>query len=213
MRLYDYSASGNCYKVRLLLALLERDYERVPIDIFAGDTLTPEFGRLSPARETPVLELDDGRTLVQSNAILWYLGEGTEYLRGDAFDRARVAQWLHFEQEWIMRGVASARFYTLTGRSPEQVPARRTLGEQGLELLAAQVAEGDFLLGARPTIADIANFAYAGVAHDAGIDLGRWPSIGRWLERVRALPGFVDDYVRYPDNARPGQGRSVYDAS
>jgi len=78
MRLYDYPASGNCYKARLLLALLRQPYERVPVDIFAGDTLTPEFGRLNPARETPILELDDGEVIVQSNAVLWYLGEGSE---------------------------------------------------------------------------------------------------------------------------------------
>jgi glutathione S-transferase len=89
MRLYDYAASGNCFKVRLLLALLGREYERVPVDIFAGDTLTDAFGALNPLRETPVLELDDGRVLTQSNAILWFLAEGTPFLPGDAFARGR----------------------------------------------------------------------------------------------------------------------------
>jgi glutathione S-transferase len=96
MRLYDYAASANCYKPRLLLAMLDREYERVPIDIFAGDTLTAEYAKLNPARETPVLELDDGTILTQSNAILWFLAEGTPFLPDNAVERAQVAQWLHF---------------------------------------------------------------------------------------------------------------------
>src|SRR3954451_18420694 len=104
MRLYDYAASANCYKARLLLALLDRGYERVPVDIFAGDTLTPEFAALNPARETPVLELDSGEIVTQSNAILWFLAEGTPFLPDDPLYRARVVQWLSFEQEWVMGG-------------------------------------------------------------------------------------------------------------
>ena len=96
MRLYDYAASGNCYKVRLLLALLGREYERVAVDIFAGDTLTPEYARLNAARETPVLELDDGTIVTQSNAILWYLADGTEYLPSGILAQALVVQWLSF---------------------------------------------------------------------------------------------------------------------
>jgi len=118
VRLYDYSASGNCFKARLLLALLGRDYERVPIDIFAGDTLTDEFAALNPARETPVLELDDGNVLTQSNAILWFLAEGTAFLPVEALERGQVVQWLHFEQERVMSGIGGARFRILTGRNP-----------------------------------------------------------------------------------------------
>src|SRR5262249_11312245 len=110
MRLHDYDASGNCFKVRLLLALLGREYERVPVDIFAGDTLTPELARLNPVRETPVLELDDGRVLTQSNAILWYLAEGTPFLPAGPFERGEVVQWLSFEQERVMNGLGGARF-------------------------------------------------------------------------------------------------------
>ena len=93
MRLYDYDASGNCFKVRLLLALLGREYERLPVDIFAGDTLTDEYARVNPLRETPVLETDDGELIAQSNAILFYLAEGTEYLPDDRVARAQVLQW------------------------------------------------------------------------------------------------------------------------
>src|SRR3954453_12930056 len=105
MRLYDYDASGNCFRVRLLLALLDQPYERVAIDIFAGDTLTDEFARLNPLRETPVLELDDGRILTQSNAILWHLGVGTPWLPDDAYEQGRVLVWLFFEQEQVMGGI------------------------------------------------------------------------------------------------------------
>src|SRR4051794_40217477 len=116
MRLYDYAASGNCFKVRLLPALLARGYERVPVDIFAGDTLTDAYGALNPLRETPVLELDDGRTLTQSNAILWFLAEGTDFLPADAFARGQVAMWLSFEQERVMGGIGGALVPFLSGQ-------------------------------------------------------------------------------------------------
>ena len=211
MRVYDYSASGNCYKVRLLLALLGRPYERVPVDIFAGDTLTDEYGQLNPARETPVLELDSGEVIVQSNAVLWYLGEGTGYLPRKALDRARVVQWLHFEQEWIVRGIGAARFFVLTGRNVELIESRRAHGERGLSLLEAHLTEHDFLVGDSPSIADISLFAYTHVGSDAEIDLTPMSAVRGWIERIAALPGFIDDYARYPDNARPGRGRSIYD--
>jgi glutathione S-transferase len=211
LRLYDYDASGNCYKVRLLLALLGVEYERVPIDIFAGDTLTAEYARLNPSRETPVLELHDGRTLAQSNAILWYLAEGTPYLPDEPFERAQVAQWLFFEQERVMSGIGSARFRLLTGRQPELVAARFALGEDALRSLDAHLADRDHLVGERCSIADISCFAYTHVAPDAGYDLAAFPAVARWLERVRAEPGFVDDLVPYPENAHRGRSRSIYD--
>jgi glutathione S-transferase len=211
MRLYDYPASGNCYKVRLLLALLHLPCERVLVDIFAGETLGDAYARLNPTRETPVLELDDGQVVVQSGAILWYLAEGTPFLPGDRLGRARVAQWLHFEQEWVMRGIGAARFWALTGRNPNGVGGRAAHGREALDMLDAHLAARGFLVGDAPSIADVSVFAYAHVAPDAGIDLAGWPAVRRWIARVEALPGFVDDYVRYPDNARPGVGRSIYD--
>jgi glutathione S-transferase len=210
VRLYDYSASGNCYKARLLLALLDRPYERVPVDIFAGETLTAEFAQLNPARETPVLQLDDGAVIVQSNAILWYLGDGTAYLPGDALGRAQVTQWLHFEQEWIMRGVGATRFWLLTGRNRKLVDARRDDGRRALDMLDARLARRDFVVGDAPSIADVSLFAYTHVAPDAGLDLAAWPAVERWIARIEGVPRFMDDYVPYPDNARPGRGRSIY---
>ena len=211
MRLYDYPASGNCYKARLLLALLDRPYERVPTDIFAGDTLSEEFGRLNPARMTPVLELDSGELIVQSNAILWYLAEGSEYLPADALGRAQTVQWLHFEQERIAAGIGAARFYALTDRNPRRIEARVAHGRGGLDALEAHLADRQFVVGDAPSIADLSLFAYTHVAPDAGIELDPWPAVRGWIERIEALPGFVDDYVPYPDNARPGRSRSIYD--
>jgi glutathione S-transferase len=211
MRLYDYDASGNCFKVRLLLALLGLGYERVPVDIFAGDTLTPEFGRVSPLRETPVLELDNGDILTQSNAILWYLGEGSRYLPQTAFERGEVVQWLSFEQERVMSGIGSARFRILTGRDAEVVPARLALGRTALETLEGRLEGRRFLVGDRCSIADVSNYAYTHVAPDAGYDLDLYPAVSRWLELVEAEPGFVNDLVPYPENARPGNSKSIYD--
>ncbi len=212
MRLYDYAASGNCLKVRLLLGLLGRDYERVPVDIFAGDTLTDAYGELNPLRETPVLELDSGERLAQSSAILWFLAEGTPYLPDSALDRARVVQWLSFEQERVMGGLGNPRFRLLTGRAAPgdtRIEARLATGRDALGVLDEHLQ--DWVVGATPTIADLALFPYISVAGDAGLDLGDWPAVCAWLDRVRALPGFTDDFVTYPANARPGAGRSIYD--
>jgi glutathione S-transferase len=211
MRLYDYAPSGNCFKARLLLALLDRPYERVPVDIFGGDTLTPEFGRLNPLRETPVLELDDGSVVTQSNAILWYLAEGTPFLPAGPLGRAQVVQWLFFEQERVMLGIGGARFRLITGRHPDVVPARLALAESALGTLEAHLEGRDWLVGDGPSIADVSAFAYAHVAPDAGYDLGAYPAVASWLDRVRALPGYVNDLEPYPDNARPGNSDSIYD--
>lgn len=209
VRLYDYSASGNCYKARLLLALLERPYERVPVDIFAGETLTPEFGALNPARETPVLELDDGQVIVESNAILWYLAEGSAFLPADPLSRARVVQWLTFEQELIMGGAGAARFLLITERFPEIAQERLGRGRRGLKLLAAHLEDRAFVVDEVPTIADFSLFAYTHVAPDAGLELT--PPLERWIARIEGLPGFMNDLVPYPENARAGASRSIYD--
>jgi glutathione S-transferase len=211
MRLYDYAASGNCYKVRLLLTLLDRHFERVPIDIFAGDTLTDQYGAVNPLHETPVLELDSGHRIAQSNAICWYLGEGTKFLPETPLARAEIVQWLFFEQEYVMSGIGSARFRMLTGRDPAGLPGRLETAAKALDVLEAHLAGRDFVVGANPTIADTAIFAYTHVAPGAGIDLGRFPAVSAWLARIECLPRFIDDLVPYPDNARPGQGRSIYD--
>jgi glutathione S-transferase len=211
MRLYDYEASGNCLKVRLLLGLLGRPYERVPIDIFGGDTLTGAYGRLNPVRETPVLELDTGEVITQSGAILWYLAEGTPYLPAAPLDRARVVQWLAFEQERVMSALGGARFRLLTGRDDPALEGRLATGRAALDVLDAHLAATPFMVAGAPSIADLALYPYISRAADAGVDPAGWPAVAAWLDRLRALPGFLDDLVPYPDNARRGASRSIYD--
>ena len=215
MRLYDYTASANCYKARLLLAQLGRPYDRVPIDIFAGDTLTDDFAAKNPVRSTPVLETDNGRYLQESNAILWYLADGTEFLPDDAFDRAHVLKWLIVEQTDVMPGIGGLRFRLLTGRwsadQPEAV-ARRKLGLDALRMLEARLEEHAFFVGDGYTIADIALYAYTHTAPDAGFDLSEFPAVAAWLRRVEQQPGFMNDLAPYPENARPGASASIYDA-
>jgi glutathione S-transferase len=206
MRLYDYAASGNCFKARLLLGMLGIEYERVPVDIFGGDTLTCEYAMINPLRETPVLELDGGERIAQSNAILWYLAEGTRFLPATRLERAQVAQWLSFEQERVMGGLGGPRFRLLTGRATrEELEPRLATGRDALEVLDAHLTARDWLAGDTPTIADLALFAYVSVSP---VEVPG--AVAAWLDRVRALPGFADDFVPYPENARPGAGASIY---
>lgn len=213
LRLYDYAASGNCFKVRLLLAHLGREYERVPIDIFDGDTLTPEFEKLNPHRSTPVLELADGRVVIESNALLWYLASETPFLPSDAFGQAEVCRWLIYEQTDVMPMIGGLRFRLLTGRfEPESEAAelRRRGAHEALAIIDGHLRSRPFLAAERYTIADIAVYAYAHVAHEAGLDTSAYPAFGEWLERVDAQPGFVNDLEPYPPNASVLAGRSTY---
>jgi glutathione S-transferase len=214
MRLFDYPASGNCYKVRLALAQLEIPYERVPVDIFGGDTLTEEFGRLNPARTTPVLVRDGVEPLPESNAILLHVAEGSDLLPEDPAQRAQVYRWLFFEQTDVIPAIAGLRFRLLTGRlrrDDEEALARRAAGEELLRLLDAHLSGRDWMVASGYSVADIALYGYLHVAHEAGYELP--PAVSAWLERVEATPRFVDDLEPYPPNARPGAGRSTYDAA
>jgi glutathione S-transferase len=214
MRLYDYSPSANCYKVRLLLANLGRRYERVPTDIFAGDTLTDDFGEKNPARTTPVLETDDRQFLPESAAILMYLADGTRFLPDDAFLRANVVRWLVYEQTEVVPPIGGLRFRLQTGRlRPEDADAvsRRQASAAVLDALEATFTTHDYLAGSNYSVADIALFGYVHVADEAGYALDRYPALGAWLERVRAQPGYMNDLEPYPANAAAGAGTSVYD--
>jgi glutathione S-transferase len=213
MRLYDYTGSSNCYKVRLLLAHLGVDYERVPVDIFAGETLTDEYAGINPARTVPVLELDDGRRLPESNAILAYLAEGTPFLPDDRFERAEVLRWLLYEQADVIPTIAGLRFRLLTGRlSPSDAEAvRRAEGSADvLRVLDTQLADRTFLVGERYTIADIAVYGYTHRAHEAQLDLEPYPNVRAWLARVEQQPGYMEDVEPYGANAAPGAGSSIY---
>lgn len=213
LRLYDYSASANCYKVRLLLAQLGREYERVPVDIFDGDTLTDRYERLNPHRSTPVLELPDGRVLIESNAILWYLGADTPFLPTDPLEQAEVCRWLIYEQTDVMPMIGGLRFRLVTGRfapESEAAEARRTGAHEALRIIDRHLAERRFLAADSYTIADIAVYAYGHVAEEAGIGTSDYPSFEAWRDRVSEQPGFIDDLASYPPNASALAGRSIY---
>ena len=214
LRLYDYAASANCYKARLALAQLAVDYERVPVDIFAGETTTEAYRAKNPAGRTPVLELDSGRTIAESNAILLYLGEGTPLVPDELDERARVWQWLFFEQNLFEPNVGTARFWRLTGRDalrPEVFAARLESAAAAVAALDAGLRGRDFLLGERYTVADVSLYAYAHVAHEADLDTAGYADLRAWLARVEATPGFVNDLEPYPENARADAGgRSVH---
>ena len=209
LRLYDYAASANCYKARLLLAQLGTAYERVPVDIFAGDTAAAEYRAKNPAGRTPVLELDTGETIAESNAILLYLGEGTPFVPDDLIERARVWQWLFFEQNLFEPNVGTARFWRLTGRDaarPEVFAARVESAQAAVGVLDAGLRDREFLLGERYTVADVSLYGYAHVAHEAGVELDRFPAVRAWLARVEGTTGFVNDLEPYPPNAMAGAG-------
>jgi glutathione S-transferase len=213
LKLYDYAASANCYKVRLLLAQLGLDYERVQVDIFAGDTLTDEYAAKNPLRTTPVLETEDGY-LPESNAILLYLAEGTSLLPGTAFERAQVLRWLIYEQTDVIPTMGGLRFRLLTGRlaaEDEDAVRRRHGGEEVLELLEEHLATREFFVGGKYTVADVGLFGYVHVAAEAGLDLTRHEHVCAWLGRVAGQRDYINDLEPYPPNAARGVGRSLYD--
>ncbi|MGH2995998.1 MAG: glutathione S-transferase family protein [Gaiellaceae bacterium] len=209
LRLYDYAASANCYKARLLLAQLGREYERVPLDIFSGETTGEKHRARNPAGRTPVLELDSGETVAESNAVLLYLAEGTGLMPAELLGRAHVWQWLFFEQNFLEPNVGTARFWRLTGRDaerPELFATRVEAGTAALEALERHLREREFLVGERYTVADLSLYAYTHVAHEAGIDVAPFTGIARWLERVAVQPGYMNDLEPYPPNAMAGAG-------
>ena len=213
MRLHDYRSSGNCYKVRLLLAQLGRDYERVDVDIFNGGTLTDEFGALNPTRTSPVLELDDGEPLIESNAILTYLADGTDLLPDDPVERAHAMRWLFYEQAEIVPSIGSLRVRLAAAVLPPDHPAAQRMRQAAarcLDVLEGHLGERAFLVGEGYTIADLCVYAYVHVAGDATLDLADDPAVSAWIARVEATPGFVDDLQPIPPDTRFGAGRSIY---
>jgi glutathione S-transferase len=199
--------------VRILLRQLEIPCERIAVDIFDGDTLTDEYARLHPQRATPVLQTDEGRVLIESNAILWYLAAGTPLLPADPAGQAEVCRWLIYEQTDVMPGIGGLRFRLITGRvapDSEAAAERRRIGVGVLRLLDSHLQGRSFLVGDAYSIADVAVFAYAHLAEETGYAVGEHPSFTGWLERVAAQPGFVNDLVPYPPNASVQAGRSVY---
>ncbi len=194
LKLYDFLESGNGYKVRLLLHQLGLPFERIELDILQGATRTPEFLAKNPNGRIPLLELEDGSCLAESNAIQWYLAEDTPFLPDDRLERVRVLQWMFFEQYSHEPYIAVLRFWHHAGQLEEkrdQIAEKHARGEQALDVMERHLAERDFFVADRYTIADIALYAYTHVADEGGFDLGPYAALRAWLERVRAQPGHV----------------------
>jgi len=195
MLLYDSPVSGNCYKVRLLLAHLGIPYERRTVDVVDRSNRRELLGALNPALRVPTLVLDDGRSLGESGAILWYFGEGTRFVPDDSYERAQVLQWMFFEQYDHEPAIAVARFWLRYSGRPELFVDRReertAAGYRALDVMERHLADRSWFVGGVITLADIALYGYTHVADEGGFDLGRYPSISGWLERVAAQPGHV----------------------
>ena len=193
MLLYDSAVSGNCYKVRLLLAKLGIPFERRDLSVFDRSDRPDVLGGLNPALRVPTLVLDDGRSLAESNAILWYFGDGTDYVPTDRYERAEVMQWQFFEQYDHEPNIAVARFWALADITPSaaDAEARRTGGEKALAAMERHLAEHEYLVGERLSIADIALYAYTHVAPEGGFSLSPYPAVREWLARVSSQPGHI----------------------
>ncbi len=194
MRIHGDEQSGNCYKVRLLADLLDLPYEWVPVNILEGETRRPEFLARNPVGQIPLLELDDGRHLSESNAILHYLAADTPYWPDDRFTRAKVLQWQFFEQYSHEPYIAVARFIQhylgLPEDRREEYASKQAGGYRALDVMEGHLADHDWFAGERCSVADISLFAYTHVAHQGGFDLSGYPAIRDWIGRVQALPGF-----------------------
>jgi glutathione S-transferase len=202
LTIHGMAASGNCYKLQLLLAQLGRDYRWVEVDSTRGQTRTPQFLALNPNGKVPLLVLDDGRTLAESNAILCYLADGTPLLPADAWQRAQALQWLFFEQYSHEPYVAVARFIArwLPDDHPRraELPGLREKGHQALAVMDQHLRDHDFLVDAGYSVADIALYAYTHESHVGGIALDDHPHVRAWLRRVESQPGFVPQSYSTP---------------
>ncbi len=195
MLLYNSAVSGNCYKVRLLAAHLGVPLDLHELSVVDRSNRAEVIGDLNPAGRVPTLVLDDGRPLAESNAILWYLGDGTEYVPDVRYERAQILQWQFFEQYQHEPSIAVARFLLAYSGEPEkhaeQIAKETTSGYLVLGIMERHLAERAFFVGGRYTIADVSLFAYTHVAHEGGFDLGPYPAIRAWLDRVAGQPGHV----------------------
>lgn len=192
MKLYDMELSGNCYKVRLLLSLLDVDYEQVAVDLLNGEQKSAEYLAISPKGQVPAL--DDGGTVINdSQAILVYLAQklkAEQYWPADAATQAQISYWLFTTANEIAHGPCAARLVKLFGADIDYDSAKAR-AYAVFDLMEAHLAEREFLVGSRATLADIAAFPYIALSGDGGLSLADYPNIGRWLARIKALPNFV----------------------
>ena len=195
MLLYDSPVSGNCYKVRLLLAHLGIPYERRTVDVVDRSNRRELLGKLNPGLRVPTLVLDDGRSLGESGAILWYFGEGTRFVPEERYLRAQVLQWMFFEQYDLEPAIAVVRFWVAYSGRPEvfesERPAKMKAGERVLRTLDEHLDGREYAVGDALTLADIALYGYTHVAEEGGFSLDPYPGVRGWLARVASEPGHV----------------------
>lgn len=195
IRVYGDSRSGNCYKIQLLCAEMETKYDWQEIDIMTGESRTPEFLAKNPNGKIPLLELPDGRYLAESNAILYFLADGSEFFGGDAFARAEIMQWMFFEQYSHEPYIATSRFIIKYLGSPADrqpdLAQKKAGGVKALGIMEQQLQKHDYICGKRFNISDIALFAYTHVAHEGGFQLDDYPAIRSWIERIRNRKNFI----------------------
>ena len=193
--LYENPVSGNCHKVRLILDLLGIEHERRRLSVVDHSDRVAVLGGLSPTLNVPTVVLEDGRPLAESNAILWYFAESTEYLPDDPYQRARVLEWMFFEQYKHEPGIAVVRYWDSIATADQPRPAnldeRRADGRLALKAMERHLRDRDYFVGDTFTIADIALYAYTHVAPEGGFDLDPLPAVRAWIERVEAQPGVV----------------------
>ncbi|RDV24806.1 glutathione S-transferase family protein [Alteromonas aestuariivivens] len=195
MQIYGDKRSGNCYKIQLLLALLGKSCEWIDIDLLAGDSRTPAFLNKNPNGKIPLLELDDGRTLAESNAILNYIGSGSSLIPSSAFDQAQMLQWQFFEQYSHEPYIAVARYINLYLGLPDErkseYESKQDGGHKALSVMEQRLASSLYLVGNQLSLADISLFAYTHVAHQGGFDLIGYPAIRNWISLIKDHKGFV----------------------
>ncbi|MEL6686599.1 MAG: glutathione S-transferase family protein [Pseudomonadota bacterium] len=193
MRLYDYLPSGNSYKVRWVMSHLGLSYTHVDVDIHKGDTQSKEFLALNPAGQIPLLVLDDGRPLAESNAIIRYLVEGSKLIPDDSYDYAKMLQWQFWEQYRHEPAIAVARYicnYDPKGRANE-LANLMPKGHAALSVMESHLAQRDWFVGERCSLADVSLYAYTHVAGEGGFDLSQYPAVQAWLSRFAAQPGHI----------------------
>lgn len=195
LTVYGDSRSGNCYKIQMLCAELDIDYKWREVDILAGETHTPEFLAMNANGRIPLLALPDGRYLSESNAILYYLADGSEFLAGDSYARADIMRWMFFEQYSHEPNIATSRFIIQYLGNPAEKQAsleeKKSGGERALAVMEQQLEKNPFLTGEQFSIADIALFAYTHVADEGGFSLEAYPAIRAWIARIEARPAFI----------------------
>jgi len=195
LKIYGDSRSGNCYKIQLLCAELDIHYDWQEVDILAGETRTPEFLAMNANGRIPLLSLPDGRYLPESNAILFYLADGSRFFAGDAYSRANILQWMFFEQYSHEPNIATSRFIIRYLGNPPQRRAsleeKRAGGQQALAIMERQLLRHPFISGDEYNIADIALFAYTHVAEEGGFSLQEYAGIRAWIERIAGRSRFV----------------------